>query len=69
LKIPVLVIAGDQDPIVPAKFSLIIKKLLRSAELRVVKDNHHLVITENPEKVSEIMQNFLLKNFSKFFCI
>jgi len=69
LKIPVLIIAGDKDPVVPPRFSLVMKKLLNNSELKVVRDNHHLVIMEKAEEVSQMMHNFLIQHFYDLFCI
>jgi len=69
INVPLLVIAGDHDPIVPARYSLAIKKLIHSAELRIVKDNHHLVIMEKPEETNKLILTFLIKNFPNLFCI
>lgn len=69
LKIPVLIIAGDKDPVIPPQFSLIMKRLMKSSQLSVLKDNHHLVIMEKADEVSNIMHNFLMKNFYDLFFI
>jgi len=69
LKIPALVITGDQDEVVSPKFSFILKKLLQSAEFKVVKDSDHWVIMQKSDEVSRMMQNFLMKNFYEFFFI
>lgn len=62
LKIPVLIIAGDEDPVVPPQFSLIMKRLMKSSQLNVVKDNHHRVIMEKSGEISNIMHNFFMQN-------
>ncbi len=69
LKIPALVIGGDQDPVVSPSYSFNLKRLLQSADFRMIKDNHHWVIMEKSDEVSRIMQNFLMKNFYDFFFI
>ncbi|MEK6937914.1 MAG: alpha/beta hydrolase [Nanoarchaeota archaeon] len=62
LKIPVLIIAGDKDPVVPPQFSLIMKRLMKGSQLNVLRDEHHLVIMEKSEEVSNIMHNFFMNN-------
>ncbi|MFA6461115.1 MAG: alpha/beta hydrolase [Candidatus Woesearchaeota archaeon] len=69
LKIPVLIIAGDKDPVVPPKFSLVMKRLINNSELKMIKDNHHFVIIEKAEEVSQMIHNFLIQNFYDLFFI
>ena len=59
LKIPTLLIAGDQDRTVPVEFSKYIKRLKRDAELRIVKDSHHKITVEHSEEVCHILYKFV----------
>lgn len=58
LNLPVLIIAGDKDKLIPLKISREMYHLIKSAKLRIVKSDHHLIIKE-PKKVGRIIFNFL----------
>ncbi|MBT6774093.1 alpha/beta hydrolase [Candidatus Woesearchaeota archaeon] len=55
---PILVIGGEKDQVVPAKYSRIIKDLNKKAHLKILKGAHHLAIVNNAEKVNHVMYNF-----------
>ncbi len=61
LKIPTLVIAGEKDRVIPPKFSFLIKRLDKRAELRILKGAHRVII-HHAEEVSKAMEGFLRKN-------
>ncbi len=56
---PILVIGGEKDQIVPAKYSRIIKNLNKKAHLKILKGAHHLAIVDDAEKVNHVMFDFL----------
>lgn len=58
LTIPALLIAGEQDGIIPPHFSKYIFKLVRRAELKVVPGDHRVVIQQAPE-ISQLIDEFL----------
>lgn len=62
LKIPLLIVAGDCDNVVPPKFSYIIKKLNKDSKLLLMKNAGHRVIINKPEKVSKVVYDFIEKN-------
>lgn len=59
LKIPILVIAGEKDQIVPPKFSRRIKEINKKAQLRILKGAHHRVIINHPRRISIVIADFL----------
>lgn len=59
---PILVIGGEKDQVVPAKYSRIIKNLNKKAHLKILKGAHHLAIVNNAEKVNHVMYDFFKEN-------
>jgi pimeloyl-ACP methyl ester carboxylesterase len=62
IKIPVLIIAGDDDPIVPLRGSEKIAEQISHADLVIMPDSGHLPHEENPELFLSIVKTFLEKN-------
>ena len=62
LTIPVLILTGDHDETIPSKYSKVIKKLVKTAELKVLRGAHHFVTVENPEEVSHMIHHFIEKH-------
>lgn len=60
LEQPTLIIAGDDDPLVPLKNANILANHIPNAELQVLQDGH-LVFLSQPEKVSRLVQDFLAR--------
>lgn len=58
LAIPTLLIAGEQDGIIPPHFSQYIFKLVRKAELKVIPGDHHILTQQAPE-ISHLINEFL----------
>jgi pimeloyl-ACP methyl ester carboxylesterase len=56
---PALIIAGDDDPIVPLANPKIMARLMPAARLRVVKGGGHLFLIDEPESVIEDIHMFL----------
>ena len=61
LHIPILIVAGSLDRIIPLKFSDQIKALNRKAQLRILPGAEHRVIINHPRKVSHVVYEFLTK--------
>jgi len=59
IKVPVLVITGDDDRIVSLEASEKIADEISHAELKVIPDAGHLPHEEAPEKFLEVVNNFL----------
>jgi poly(3-hydroxyoctanoate) depolymerase len=56
---PTLIIAGDDDPVIPLANPRIMSRLLPDARLRVVKGGGHLFLLDEPESVIEEIHDFL----------
>jgi poly(3-hydroxyalkanoate) depolymerase len=59
LQQPTLVMAGDDDPIVPLVNGRILAWLIRDATLRVMPGGGHLFVLENPPAVAREVADFL----------
>lgn len=62
IKIPVLIIAGDDDRIVPLGGSKKIAEQISHADLVIMPDTGHLPHEENPELFLNVVHAFLEKN-------
>jgi poly(3-hydroxyalkanoate) depolymerase len=56
---PTLVLAGDDDPIVPLLNGRILARLIPDATLRVVPGGGHLFVLENPAAIAREVAEFL----------
>jgi len=56
---PTLVIAGDDDPIVPLVNAHIMYRLIRDARLHVVPGGGHLFLLEEPARIAALVTGFL----------
>jgi pimeloyl-ACP methyl ester carboxylesterase len=54
-----LIIAGDDDPIIPLANPRIMARLMPAAQLRVVEGGGHLFLLDEPESVIEDIHAFL----------
>jgi pimeloyl-ACP methyl ester carboxylesterase len=54
VKVPTLLVWGDEDKIVPVQHAEVWKKGIPGAEVRIFKGAGHLVQLEKPEAVEEI---------------
>jgi poly(3-hydroxyalkanoate) depolymerase len=59
LRQPTLVLAGDDDPIVPLVNGRILARRIPQARLHVIDGGGHLVILERPAEVAELVAQFL----------
>lgn len=59
LRQPTLVLAGDDDPIVPLVNGRLMARLIPHATLHVVRGGGHLFILERPAEIAEIVTDFL----------
>ena len=60
LRQPTLVLAGDDDPIVPVVNGRILARLIPDATLHVVRGGGHLFVLEDPAAVASKVAEFLL---------
>jgi poly(3-hydroxyalkanoate) depolymerase len=58
---PTLVLAGDDDPIVPLVNGRILAKLIPDARLHIVTDGGHLFLLERPAEIATLVTEFLTK--------
>jgi poly(3-hydroxyoctanoate) depolymerase len=56
---PTLVIAGDDDPIVPPVNGRILARLIPGARLHIVPGGGHLFLLERPAEIAEVVTEFL----------
>jgi poly(3-hydroxyalkanoate) depolymerase len=60
LRQPTLILAGDDDPIVPVVNGRILGRLIPDARVRVVPGGGHLFVLEQPAAIAEWVTDFLL---------
>ncbi|MBI4653321.1 alpha/beta hydrolase [Candidatus Kuenenbacteria bacterium] len=58
--IPTLLIWGDQDKTIPLEEGRSLSKLICNSKLEIIINTEHFVHQENPQKVAEIIQKFIL---------
>jgi poly(3-hydroxyoctanoate) depolymerase len=56
---PTLVLAGDRDPIVPARNARILAGRIPSARLEVIAGAGHLLVLDQPERCATLIADFL----------
>ncbi len=59
IKIPVLIVAGDEDLQFPSKYAQDMSELLPNAEYRMLKGCGHFALSEKPDELNEILDEFL----------
>ena len=59
LRQPTLVLAGNDDPIVPLINARILARLIPDAQLHVVQGGGHLFVLEQPDAVAQRVSDFL----------
>ena len=59
LRQPTLVLAGDDDPIVPLINGRILAWYIPDARLHVVRDGGHLFLLEGPAQMARLITTFL----------
>ena len=59
LRQPTLVLAGDDDPIVPVVNGRILGRLIRDARVQVISGGGHLFVLEQPAAIAECVTDFL----------
>jgi poly(3-hydroxyoctanoate) depolymerase len=56
---PTLVLAGDDDPIVPLVNGRVLARLIPHARLRVVEGGGHLFLLERPDEMADLITRFV----------
>jgi pimeloyl-ACP methyl ester carboxylesterase len=59
LKIPVLIVNGEKDSGVPAKFAIAAGKVIKNSRVHIMKDCKHWAQKERPEEFAECLSEFL----------
>ncbi|HMD56938.1 MAG TPA: alpha/beta hydrolase [Solirubrobacteraceae bacterium] len=59
IKQPTLIIAGDDDPIIPLANPKLMARMIPASQLRVVKGGGHLFLLDEPESVVDDIDAFL----------
>ncbi|HEV7755570.1 MAG TPA: alpha/beta fold hydrolase [Mycobacteriales bacterium] len=59
---PTLVLAGDDDPIVPVVNGRILAGLIPDARLQIVRGGGHLFLLERPEEMAVVVAGFLAQD-------
>jgi poly(3-hydroxyalkanoate) depolymerase len=59
---PTLVLAGDDDPIVPVVNGRILTRLIPHARLEIVRGGGHLFLLERPEEMAAVIAGFLAQD-------
>jgi poly(3-hydroxyalkanoate) depolymerase len=56
---PTLVLAGDDDPIVPAVNGRILARIIPNARLEIIRGGGHLFLLERPQEIAALVAEFL----------
>jgi pimeloyl-ACP methyl ester carboxylesterase len=56
---PSLILAGDDDPLVPPVNQRILHGLLRNSDLVMIESAGHLLLLESPETAADVVRAFL----------
>jgi poly(3-hydroxyalkanoate) depolymerase len=56
---PTLILAGDDDPIVPLVNQRILARLIRGSKLTIVPGAGHLLLLDSPELIAPVIDRFL----------
>jgi poly(3-hydroxyalkanoate) depolymerase len=56
---PTLVLAGDDDPIVPAINGRILARVIPNARLEIIRGGGHLFLVERPTEIAALVADFL----------
>jgi poly(3-hydroxyoctanoate) depolymerase len=59
LRVPILVIAGSDDRIVPVVNARLLASMARDARLEIIQGGSHLCAIQEPEKTSGLIKDFL----------
>ena len=59
IKLPVLILSGQDDQMTPLKFSEFLSKELPQSAMVVISDAGHMSMLEQPERVNKAIQSFL----------
>ena len=58
-QVPVLIVAGAEDPIIPASQLEVMQGGIRQSRLVVISKSGHLVNLEQPQEFEKVVETFL----------
>jgi pimeloyl-ACP methyl ester carboxylesterase len=61
---PVLILAGDDDPIVKIENQHILRTVLKRSELQIIHGAGHLVLMDSPAESADVIEPFLARDAS-----
>lgn len=61
IKLPALIICGDEDLLTPLKYSEFLNKNINDSKLEILKSIGHMIMLEDSDKVNTLINNFLLE--------
>ncbi|MFX1299129.1 MAG: alpha/beta fold hydrolase [Promethearchaeota archaeon] len=59
IKVPTLIIVGDDDKLTPIKYSKYMHDRIEKSKMHIIKDTGHLVMLEKSEEVNRYIKDFL----------
>ena len=59
IKVPTLIIAGEEDKLAPIKNSLHLKKSIENSRMEIIKGAGHFMMLEKPGEFNSTLNNFL----------
>ncbi len=63
IKIPCLILVGNEDVSTPPKYSEFFHKKINISELVIIEKSGHLVMLEQPNKINKAIENFINNYF------
>lgn len=65
IKSPTLIIAGEEDILIPPRYSKMLNEQIENSELAIIKDCAHVPPIEKPDEFNSIVLEFLKKHDNK----
>ena len=59
MKLPVLILCGDEDKMTPPKYSYYLAENIPGSELNILPNTGHMAALESPDAVLEIIMDWL----------
>jgi pimeloyl-ACP methyl ester carboxylesterase len=59
IKIPAIILCGKEDKMTPPKFSELLQNGIANSQLHVVENAGHMVMTEQPDRVADLLKQFV----------
>lgn len=59
IKVPSLIIVGDEDVMTPVKYSQFLSSNLLNSQLKIIKGAGHMCMLEKPTEVTKTIENFI----------